>query len=337
MSENGQNSVAAIEQPQSGGASASNSNVVRQPATGVGSLLTEYAGEKKVRTASLMKGMRSAGGELEEAEYVSALELMRKNDSEGERLWALMSQARLPKPLRTWVWSAAKAQLSRVFGSEVDFAKQAPEELVELTRKRFPTLVSAKDKSEKRIRTYSLRIVVSALLNFYRLDPWDVIGLYGALVCKNENSAKEVIASGIRAGSSKEFSIAASVGILGRRRLVERESELERVRGEKDDLLHRLERSATENTELSTEVERLRSQTVDMSERLIRLEERIEMERQHAGYDYSSLKASHAIVLRERLRPLIQDAIDALEIQTPATGIAVRRLKKALLAIEESI
>jgi hypothetical protein len=63
----------------------------------------------------------------------------------------------------------------------------------------------------------------------------------------------------------------------------------------------------------------------------------IETQRQHSGFDLTELKAGNSVLLRDRLGPLIRDAIDALEIDTPAPDVAVRRLKRAASTIEESL
>jgi hypothetical protein len=41
-------------------------------------------------------------------------------------------------------------------------------------------------------------------------------------------------------------------------------------------------------------------------------------------------------LLRERLSPLVQDAIDALEMSKPAPDIAIERMKWILSTIKES-
>lgn len=67
------------------------------------------------------------------------------------------------------------------------------------------------------------------------------------------------------------------------------------------------------------------------------LQEELRVQRQHAGYDFSALAAKNNVTLRDRLKPLIQDAIDALEIETPAPDLSVRRMKAALNVIREAI
>ena len=46
-------------------------------------------------------------------------------------------------------------------------------------------------------------------------------------------------------------------------------------------------------------------------------------------------KAEQKVLLEERIGPLLEDAVDASEIETPAPEIALRRIKVALSAEEK--
>jgi hypothetical protein len=62
----------------------------------------------------------------------------------------------------------------------------------------------------------------------------------------------------------------------------------------------------------------------------------LETERHHWGHDLSETKAGQRVLLRERVAPLLSDAIDALEIDPAAPQIALKRLKTVLSIIEEA-
>jgi hypothetical protein len=66
-----------------------------------------------------------------------------------------------------------------------------------------------------------------------------------------------------------------------------------------------------------------------------KLEQTLTAERQHWGHDLTETKAEQKVLLGERLAPLLEDAIDALEIDPPAPGTALRRTKSALAVIKE--
>tara|TARA_R110000796_G_scaffold78510_3_gene175044 strand:- start:3640 stop:3882 length:243 start_codon:yes stop_codon:yes gene_type:complete len=71
-----------------------------------------------------------------------------------------------------------------------------------------------------------------------------------------------------------------------------------------------------------------------LSNRVAELEEDLAAARQHYGFDITELKGKHSNFLSERVRPLLNDAVDALEIDPPELGIAVRRVKTVLYVIK---
>ena len=50
-----------------------------------------------------------------------------------------------------------------------------------------------------------------------------------------------------------------------------------------------------------------------------------------ATQEYFDWEHADHVLLRERLAPLLKDAIDALEIDPPAPGVSLRRIQTALL------
>jgi hypothetical protein len=73
---------------------------------------------------------------------------------------------------------------------------------------------------------------------------------------------------------------------------------------------------------------------IALSARVVELEENLAAARQHCGFDITELKGKHSNFLSERVRPLLNDAVDALEIDPPELGIAVRRIQAVLYAMK---
>jgi hypothetical protein len=84
-------------------------------------------------------------------------------------------------------------------------------------------------------------------------------------------------------------------------------------------------------------IERLSSELEDARKTIAELEQTLTVERQHWGHDLTETRAKHKILLSERLWPLLEDAIDALEIDPPAPVTALRRTKSALAVIKDVI
>ena len=72
-------------------------------------------------------------------------------------------------------------------------------------------------------------------------------------------------------------------------------------------------------------------------ETLAGLLELARVERQHSCFDFAAEKGRYVVLLREKLKPLLSDAVDALEISVPAPHIVRERLGDALKAIETTL
>lgn len=55
------------------------------------------------------------------------------------------------------------------------------------------------------------------------------------------------------------------------------------------------------------------------------------------GHDLAEAKGEQLVFLRDRLKPLLSDAKDALEIDPPAMDVALRRIKASLAAIDREV
>lgn len=300
--------------------------------------LSAYFGEEKIPAAAFFKSIKATGiSRFDDADRAAVLDLMEKNDPEGERLWALLTRRRLPDSIKTWIWLGVKSYFTRVLGADVNAADQRPEQILESIRKRFPALSSTKDKKEKRTFGFAVRLAASWLQHKYQMPALQTVGFVSALVSRNEKSANETISNVVQTGSSKEFTLAAAVAYAARSIVADAERELEKARTEDTKLRQRLEREMATTGELTLKRDELHVQNAKLIAKLADLSEQLQAERQHSGYDFTALKSRNAVLLRDRLSPLIKDAIDALEIEAPERDIAIRRLKKAISTIEESL
>ena len=79
-----------------------------------------------------------------------------------------------------------------------------------------------------------------------------------------------------------------------------------------------------------TMAETMTNLEIEQAARIASLEKTIELNREHVGFDMAEIRGQHRNVLVELIRPLLEDAIDAIEIDPPELGIAVRRIQAAL-------
>ena len=68
---------------------------------------------------------------------------------------------------------------------------------------------------------------------------------------------------------------------------------------------------------------------------LQKVQTQLENERHHFGFDLSESRSQTQVLLKERIQPLLEDAVDAMEIDEPA--VALRRVKSALKVIAENL
>jgi hypothetical protein len=86
---------------------------------------------------------------------------------------------------------------------------------------------------------------------------------------------------------------------------------------------------------LQEKVSELESQITDRLTELANTRSELEAERHHSGHDLTEAKGAQQALLQDRIRPLLSDAIDALEIDPAAPGVALRRLKNIIAIIEK--
>lgn len=87
---------------------------------------------------------------------------------------------------------------------------------------------------------------------------------------------------------------------------------------------------------LTGQIDALTQQRDQLTTEAAKAAKELEEGRQHAGHDIVDLKAKQTAFLRRRITPLLNDAVDALEIESPAPEIAIARLKSAIDAIGDA-
>ncbi len=298
--------------------------------------LSAYFADNTASLGSFVKAVRKSGlTRFEESDLQAALDAMREHDRHGEKLWKLLSQKQMAGMLSTWTRRAIQSYFATVFGPEVDLTGCTAEQFVEILRQRFPAHVVNRDDSEARSRMFCTRIAAIWLVNRQHVPPWELLQSFGSLSFSSEKEADRPALSAVRLGSLKEFELSLAIGFLGRSAIDTRERAIKAAHAESENLRQRLGDKVAENSQLLANVQTLESENAQLSASLRSLRDQIAIERQHAGYDITELKGQHSVLLRERLKPLIRDAIDALEIDSPARDIALSRLMRAESTIEE--
>ena len=275
----------------------------------------------------------------------AAGKMMMALDPEGERLWALMSQTSVPAAVDKWIWEASEARLGERFGEAFDpksyGAYGAARTLKTVLDVLSPGLRSDQKEKEKHAGTW-LRIAICWLMEKRALDAWQSVEELRPFFFPELKSAASlekaasVAKKAIQKGKAGELRLSVAMAGLGEQMVRIAEKERNRERNMAADLRRRLGDSRDKIERLASDLEDAGRTITDHEAAIAKLERTLADERQHWGHDLTETRAEQKALLGERLGPLLEDAIDALEINPPAPGTALRRVKAALAVIQEA-
>lgn len=298
--------------------------------------LTRYFGDPKVSAAEFLKALRRKNLRgFSSTDQDAAEKMMAAHDSDGERLWALVSQGNSHNAIDLWIWDAIRRRLKSKFGDQFDADDHDGYRILR-------SLVRQLDVDEKQSRNW-VGLAANWVHRKKRTPLLEII-----LACRsfefpeadNEKSKKkkphEVASDEVLRAKAGSLRLAIGVAEIGDRFVKEAEEEKNRERRISNDLRHRLDDSRTKIERLQSDLESARTMIAAHEATIEQLQQTLSAERQHWGHDLTEAKAEQKLLLGERLGPLLEDAIDALEIDPPAPGTAMRRVKAALAVIEEA-
>ena len=263
-------------------------------------------------------------------------------DPEGERLWALMSQTSVPEAVDAWIWGASEARLGERFGKAFDPKSYgAARTLKTVLDVLSPGLRSDRKEKKKHAGTW-LRIAICWLMEKRALDAWQSVEELRPFFFPELKSAASlekaasVAKKAIQKGKAGELRLSVAMAGLGEQMVRIAEKERNRERNMAADLRRRLGDSRDKIERLASDLEDAGRTITDHEAAIAKLERTLADERQHWGHDLTETRAEQKALLGERLGPLLEDAIDALEINPPAPGTALRRVRAALAVIQEA-
>ena len=299
--------------------------------------LVGYFGEDRASPSAFFKVLRKNDVKrFRSADQEAVAKLMATKDTEMERLWGLMAQASLPDPVDAWVWGAAQSRLREQLGEAFDTQDHDAGRIFKSVLRELSLGLSSEKKEEKKRAENLLRVTVCWLVEKRSFRTWEVAEQVYPFLFKNLKAATRVAQRAIQKGKPGEFRVAAAVAALGAQMVKAAEDEQIRERNISNDLRYRLDDANRKIEKLRSDLEDAKKTISDREIKIAQLEQTLAAERHHWGHDLTETKAEQKVLLGERLGPLLADAIDALEIEPPAPGIALRRVKAAMSVIEEA-
>jgi len=297
--------------------------------------LLGYFGEMRASPSAFFKVLRkNEVKRFRSADQDAAIRMMATEDEDGDRLWGLMSQSALPEAVDAWIWEAAQSRLKKHLGEAFDPQDHDAMRIFKVVLSSLaPALRSEQKEERKRAETW-LRLATCWLVEKRALKAWQIAEELRPVLFPEPKSASRVAQRAIQKGKSGELRLAVAMAGLGDQMVKAAEEDRVRERNIATDLRHRLDDTRGKIEKLNLDLEGARKTISDHEVTIAKLQQTLAAERQHWGHDLTETKAEQKVLLGERLGPLLEDAIDALEIDPPAPGTALRRVKAALAVIE---
>ena len=174
------------------------------------------------------------------------------------------------------------------------------------------------------------------LLTNRSLKSWDALEQLRAVYSSDKTLAIGRVKRILLRGKSGEIKNSSAVSALAQDlvRVAQREAEDAR----RINLLTQgqLTRSQQESADRLVRINALTKDVETLAQKLAVAENLLVEKEQHWGHDIVDIKARQSILIRTKLVPLLNDAVDALEVDPQVPQIALKRVKAALMAIEET-
>ena len=298
--------------------------------------LSTFFKDKSVSPTIFIKSVtKNKIKKFENEDIDNALNLMNKLDQSGERLWTILSIAKLPDVLNNCILQISQKRLNAEIGLDTSTSDNNAI-LSTLIRLLSPKLKTKSQKDTKYAENW-LRIGVCWLIGNRSMKVRSVMKSLGPVYVKNKKDIRNSVNELIKKGSDKELKVALSmyyffqdeINTLEKINLAEIEKNL--------NLTDKRTSLESELNDCKKNTDSLQSQLSEKLNEIVILNDQIKSDKRHSGHNLSETKAKQRLLLGKRITPLITDALDALEIDPPSLRVAISRLKKVLISIEEEI
>lgn len=305
-----------------------------EPPVDIEPRLSLFFGEKKIKPALFLAAVRKKKVfRFESEDEASAWDLMRVHDSDGDRLWSLASQAALPEAVERWIWPTAQKRLSLIFGEKFAPLQQSPSEMLTVISDLGHRATSKEDVSE--FNNWA-RIGIRWLIEQRSVDPWQVVDALGPHLFPKAADAKKMTTRAIARGRTAELTLVVATGSLAKSVVESAKRALDVEQRRSLGLSAQISRANEREQILMADVSRLEGLLATTTSELLAAKAELEAERHHSGHELTETKGAQQALLRERIKPLLSDAVDALEIDPAAPDVALRRLKNVIELIEKA-
>ncbi len=302
--------------------------------TAIAPTISAYFEAAKISPSAFFKALKTAKvKQFAQDDEAQASEKMDKSDPDGQRLWALMCQPTLPEVVDRWIWRVAQDRLRVAIGDDFNAWDLDAVQILKQISDSLATRLLSKDRRERKEAENWLRIGIRWLIEKRSLDPRLIAEKILPTLFRKQSDATRIAARVLERGRSTEFRQAVAMAGLAQAIVESAQRERDAERRIAAGLQQKLNDLFSELETLRSKLLAVTDELANRSEMLADSKSRLEIERQHWGHDFSESKAEQQVFLRERVMPLLSDALDALEIEPPAPHVALKRLKTAISII----
>ncbi len=298
--------------------------------------LVAYFGVTPIRPAAFIKAIKSEKIQrFDDGDMQSAPTLMATNDADHARLCGLASQHKMPDAVNRWIWPVVHETLRTAAPKAFELHEMDTPALFGALYRHF-SRPELNDAEEKRRTQNLIRIAMVWLITQRALDPAIALDQFGASRFRERSAALRKTRYALVSGKKNELEIAAAVFALLKENTRVAQAERDQERQRKVQLQDQLVAARQELDGAKRQIAALEQEKQRLAEQSNESTRRFQEGLQHWGHDMTEIKARQKALIRDRVTPLLKDALDALEIQPPAPHISVNRLKKALEVLGEA-
>lgn len=298
--------------------------------------LSAYFGPTPVSVSAFLHAVKAEKTlRFTDSDYSDAAQLMNENDANGVRLLGLVSQTSLPEAVDRSVWQLVQLKLKAEIPAAFETAETDPASTFRTLHEEISASLSSPDKEQRIVGATLLRLSMAWLISKRSLDPWTALEQLKTSFYKDPSAGSRSARHILARGKVPEIRNAAAIAFLAQDKVraanARRDIELERaIRLQSQLNAAQIEIQALVSTLKGEETQRIR-----IGDELADARKDLEVLRQHAGHDMDAITSAHQLKLG-KLRPLLSDAVDALEIIPAAPSIALSRIKAAINTVEEA-
>lgn len=301
--------------------------------------ISTFFSDPDVRPAAFFKAVR-----LENIKYFERADRERaitaiEADISGARLWAMMSQARLPQVVDNWIWPVVQDRLKSAIMQGFNSDSMSPSEILEKVCEVLSPRIragrgSVKEKLEAKIAENWLRIALCWLIRTKSINIWEIAKAISPIFYTDTKKAKSLFHRAISKGNQKELRLSVATVTMGDEVVAEWKSDLTRERRVSDGLRIKLDIAEGQKKGLSKELAATRNELAQEGQALKAAKKQYEDDRHHWGHDLTEIKTNHRRFL-EQIKPLLTDAVDELEMEPADPKAALKHLKAVLKKIQQ--